>query len=246
MRHPADSPTPTLDDLEAARIAYEAREPSDLFYRAATELVERMLPDDSPLELGTKYVDRRVWQDAPLNLAESLAVLLRTWNAAFYRFHERFDDKHLNKINGLVESYGPQLWALRRRSIATLSNDDEESVRSLFAAFAEVLGQVGAAKALHLLAPHFFPLWDTAIAELIYHVHMKKRGFNAAGYWTFMNKVKEQCDRLGDIGRNPLKALDEYNYIQSHPSLRGTTRLTRILSGEFSCCCSPYSASPAS
>jgi len=228
MQQPTDTPTVTQEDLEAARTAYEAREPQDLFYRAATELVERAIHDDIPRELSREAVDRRVRQVAPLNLAESLAVLLRTWNAAFYRFHQPFDAKHFNDIGSLLTRYESRLSALRRRSISTLSKDDEEGVRSLFAAFEGVLGPVGAAKALHLLAPRFFPLWDTVIAQVIYHLPMKPQGFNADNYCRFMSIVREQCSRLGGeeaVGRNPLKALDEHNYCRSHlpQNLRGTT-----------------------
>ncbi len=48
---------------------------------------------------------------------------------------------------------------------------------------------------------------------------LKERGTNASQYLRFMYITKGQCDALGGyqaisqaIGRNPLKALDEYNY----------------------------------
>lgn len=87
--------TPTIQDIEAARQAFEANEPRDLFYRAATELVSLALEGRTSL-----------------SVAEALAVLLQTWNKMFYQFK----------------------------------------------AFEEILGPVGAAKCLHLLAPRFFPL----------------------------------------------------------------------------------------
>jgi hypothetical protein len=198
-------PTPTLEDLEAARADYESREPRDLFYRAATELVD----------LAIRGATR-------LSLAEALAVLLQTWNSAFYRFHQPFDAKHFADIDELVSRHQRRFRALRPRSISTLSNTDEEAVKSLFAAFEGVLGPVGAAKALHLLAPRFFPLWDTAIAQR-YRLPMKPQGLNAGNYWQFMSIVREQCIGLGEeeaVGRNPLKALDEYNYCDSHPTTK--------------------------
>jgi hypothetical protein len=60
----------------------------------------------------------------------------------------------------------------------------------------------------------FFPLWDRAIAEA-YGLALRQRGRNAERYCCFMRITKEQCKELGGeqtIGRNPLKAIDEYNY----------------------------------
>jgi hypothetical protein len=188
--------TPTLEELNTARMAFEGSEPRDLFYRAATELVDLVI--------------RRA---TSLSLAEALAVLLQTWNNAFYRYR-RFDEQHFCDIDGLVRRYQRLLLALRPRSIETLADSDEREVKRLFSAFEEVLGPVGAAKSLHLLAPRLFPLWDRAIAEH-YGLPMKSRGRNADNYWRFMSIVSEQCRLLGGeqaVGRNPLKAIDEFNY----------------------------------
>ena len=85
---------------------------------------------------------------------------------------------------------------------------------SIFRSFETVLGPVGAAKCLHLLAPRLFPLWDRAIAEA-YGLALGKSGTNPDRYWNFMIIVKRQCALLYPKlvpGRNPLKAIDEYNY----------------------------------
>ena len=73
------------------------------------------------------------------------------------------------------------------------------------------MGKTGAAKCLHLLAPRFFPLWDTKIAI----AYKLGKGEEAERYCRFMDITKGQIIDLGGekaIGRNPLKALDEYNY----------------------------------
>jgi len=188
--------TPTRRELETARAAFESREPRDLFYRAATELV-----------------DLAIRRATSLTLVEALAVLLQTWNSAFYRYR-RFDAQHFSDIDGLVTRHQESLLALRPRSIESVSDEDENEVKSLFSAFERVLGPVGAAKSLHLIAPCFFPLWDRAIAER-YGLPMKPQGLNADNYWHFMRIAREQCKLLGGaqaIGRNPLKAIDEFNY----------------------------------
>jgi hypothetical protein len=52
----------------------------------------------------------------------------------------------------------------RARSLTTLIGVDRPAILQLFGLFRSKLGPVGAAKALHVLPPTFFPLWDQAIA----------------------------------------------------------------------------------
>ena len=61
---------PTAADLARARQTFRSRESRDVFYRAATYLVEQALQ-------GL----------APITLSEALAVLLQTWNRAYYQYH---------------------------------------------------------------------------------------------------------------------------------------------------------------
>jgi len=100
---------------------------------------------------------------------------------------------------------------VREATIENLPCGDRPRVVALFRSFEKVLGPVGAAKALHLLAPRLFPLWDGAIARK-YRVGLKKAGQNGEGYWAFMQICRRQCEALGAMDGNPLKALDEYNY----------------------------------
>jgi len=188
--------TPTIQDIEAARQAFETNEPRDLFYRAATELVSLALEGRTSL-----------------SVAEALAVLLQTWNKMFYQYR-KFDGQHFADIERLISDHYSLLLTFRQRSIEGFGQEDESEVKRVFKAFEEILGPVGAAKCLHLLAPHFFPLWDRAIAAA-YGFSLGKKGTNVEKYCRFMRIVKEQVQSLGGeqaIGRNPLKAIDEYNY----------------------------------
>lgn len=187
---------PTVQDIQKARQVFNKNEPRDIFYRAATELIDR------------------AWHgDSSLNVSEALALLLQTWNKAFYTY-QPFNSTHFKEIEELVASYHSVLKEYRDRSIESFSKEDEKIINKVFGAFEQILGPVGAAKCLHLLAPRFFPLWDRAIAAA-YGVRLKRRGENASRYTKFLRITKEQVEALGGekfIKRNPLKALDEYNY----------------------------------
>ena len=137
---------PTHQELERAHQMFEDIEPRSIFYRAAMNLV-----------------DLAIQNKAELNLAEAISVLLKTWNVSYYRFRP-FDKEHVSDIEELLRKHMQTINNIRQRSIEDFSDKDVEVVKSLFEDFEHVLGKTGAAKCLHLLAPRFFPLWDTKIA----------------------------------------------------------------------------------
>jgi hypothetical protein len=198
-----NSSTISLQQLAAAHTEFRKVEPRDLFYRVAIELI------DLSLQKKTN-----------VTVPEALAVLLQTWNKALYRFRP-FDERHFSEIEKIVNAKLPVLLQFRNRSIADFEKKDELTVEVIFQDFERVLGPVGAAKSIHLLAPRFFPLWDTAIAKA-YKIYFGKRGENAARYGRFMAETKEQVEQLkkqieqfgggSGIDDNPLKAIDEFNY----------------------------------
>jgi hypothetical protein len=186
----------TPADVKAARDSFETNEPRDLFYRVATELVDLALRGATSL-----------------TVAEALAVLLQTWNKTYYQYR-KFDNAHFASIAQLLVTHQGRLAGYRKRTIDNLDRTDRTIVSTLFQAFERVLGLVGAAKALHLLAPGLFPLWDRAIADA-YGLALGGAGSNGDRYWRFMLIAKQQCLELSrqDSGcKNPLKSIDEYNY----------------------------------
>jgi hypothetical protein len=186
----------TLGDVKRARAAFEANESRDLFYRAATELVALALHGKTSL-----------------TVAEALAVLLQTWNRSYYRYR-KFDDAHFTSIEGLLSEHKTELAKYRNQTIDNLDDRDRTTVANLFQAFEAVLGPVGAAKALHLLAPTVFPLWDRAIADA-YRLALGRAGSNGERYWRFVLISRRQylgLKREDPDLKSPLKSIDEYNY----------------------------------
>ena len=210
MTHDSAVPfTPTADDLNQAHMEFERNEPPSLFYKAAIELV------GLALEQKTK-----------LTVAEAIAVLLQTWNASYYRFR-KFTDEHFCDIESLWRTHRDVLEGFRARDICGLSDSDQPLATATFGEFARLLGPVGGAKALHLLAPGFFPLWDNRIAARGYQLPLGSGRPSTDSYWRFMLKVQAQCQQIrwsevtAPHGR--LKALDEYNYIKYTWSQRQRT-----------------------
>jgi hypothetical protein len=187
---------PTVAELEQARQLYLAYEPRDLFYRVASELIE--------LALAGK---------TSITVAEALAVLLQTWNAEYYQYH-RFTPQHFADIEALLQTNLGDVLRFRSRDIAAVGEADLSMIERLFDSFERVLGPVGAAKSLHLLAPRFFPLWDRKIAKA-YRWELGLVGTNGVRYVAFSLIAATQVRALSPTMTNEtniLKRIDEYNY----------------------------------
>ncbi len=194
-----DFPTPV--ELERGCKAFRKRAPRDAMYKIAT------------------FLTRHFWR-RPADMADSLGVLLLTWNNAFYRYGS-FDFAKLEKC---IAKNLPRLEKYRARNILDCTAHDDKHVKALFNDLLSALaiaegkraGQkspVAAVKALHLLAPDFFPLWDMEIARAY---GCKYDANPAEQYLCFLKITQAACLRLQAVrlqpGKSLLKALDEYNY----------------------------------
>lgn len=194
---------PSAAEFEKAHREYEQRESRDAMYKTASFLVEHF------------------W-GRPAEIADSLGVLLLTWNQAFYRYG-RFD---FNRLEQCIKENQELLNRYRPREIITFGQEDENPTVAMFNGFLRALrivngtkagaqSPVSVAKAMHLLAPAFFPLWDDKIARA-YSCHYTLRP--ATKYLEFMainKRFAEQLRRQGMDGkghRTLLKLIDEYNY----------------------------------
>ena len=166
----------TLAKLENGCAAFWRNEPRDAMYVIATRLV------------------KEDWVK-PSAVAEGLGVVLLTWNQAAYRYGS-FD---FHALEDLLKRNQAALDSYRRRKIASFNSEKEENaIRALFDEMLDALAYteskrktpVGAAKALHLLAPSFFPLWDKEIAKgcgCNWYAHAG----SAANYVAFMDYTRD-------------------------------------------------------
>jgi hypothetical protein len=195
--------TPTPLAFRKGYLAFQKREKRDSMYRTATFLVGHF------------------W-GKPAEMADSLGVLLLTWNHAFYRYgifdFDKLEDC-ISKNLALLDNY-------RNSNILNYTSADDEAIDHLFQEFLTALqihdgkkkGQrspVAVAKALHLLAPDFFPLWDYEIARAYGCGYYSSP---AEKYLIFFRKSKGMAEKLQpsvnpkSMGKTLLKLIDEYNY----------------------------------
>lgn len=209
----------TWHKLSNAHKIYRKEEPRDAIYHVSTKLIKENWD-----------IDREV--------SNALGVLLLTWNSAFYRY----GSLDYERIERAVSNNKRNLNMFRKRDIISCEQTDKEKIESIYADFLDSLisrgksrnknagkvsySPVSVGKALHLLCPIFFPLWDDKIAKSYGCLwNSSKSSFDY--YWKFIMIVKEQIcqlykepnkpSELNEI--NPLKLIDEYNYVKFTLSL---------------------------
>jgi hypothetical protein len=196
--------TPTLRQFHRGCIAFRSHEKRDAIYKTGIFLVTHN------------------W-GSPAQMADGLGALLLASNQTFYRYGS-FD---FQRLEDTIAADQHRLAAFRSRDILDYVPSDDESIRLLFDRFLRALevcegpkkgarSPVIVAKALHGLAPRFFPLWDQRIANA-YGCPFTQRP--SKEYVLFMSKMKDFAKQLvsaglvsDDGGRTLLKCIDEYNY----------------------------------
>lgn len=156
------------------------------------------------------------WYDHP-KTAKGILLLLFIWNFAAQK------TKKLNfeNIGNVIKCNRRDLKSLERYSIETADASAWNIIERVFASFMALMGQTGASKALSLLNPRLFVMWDTKIRkrlkkELIPRI---RNGESAKYYVTFLKGIQRiiQKYRIPEKLPNGLlvaKKIDEYHYVR--------------------------------
>jgi hypothetical protein len=167
-------------DLLNGCAAFVRNEPRDAIYNVATWVVVES------------------WGN-PQRMADGLGVLLLTWNQAFYRYGS-FDFGALERF---LQTNLPSLSRFRGRLIDSFDVADDPEVGRLYEGLLEVLRRsrdgtkspVATAKALHVIEPEFFALWDRSIAQA-YGCLWSKPDTSVQSYLKFQRATKGVCSRM--------------------------------------------------
>lgn len=154
-------------------------------------------------------------------MSNGLGVLLLTWNQGYYRF----GSLSFVNLEECLEDNSDIIGLFRNREIYSLSEYDKGKIKVLFDKFLVALRRidnkgsntrspVAVAKALHLLSPKFFPLWDENIAKC-YDCNYGSEP--ADKFYLFCEKMKTFAEIVNKYENNPedvtiLKLIDEYNF----------------------------------
>jgi len=134
---------------------------------------------------------------------------------------ERLLATRLREIASILEEFRERdLAEVKGKELDGLARD----IKACYSAFREVLGATSAGKAIHILAPKFFPLWDTRTRRFF---GIKRT--DAASYFRFMQKIREawfldknlrkSLEKLEkELGISKLRIIDVYCWWKSGES----------------------------
>ncbi len=194
-------PGPNTEEIRRGVEEFKRREKRDAMYKVASFLVSHFWGNHA-------------------RTTEALGVLLMTWNQAFYRYGS-FD---FDRLETCIRDNWEKIQGFRNRELSSLAPSDQGEVTELFLDLMDALqivsglragakSPVSVAKALHLLAPGFFPLWDDKIAGA-YGCHYSRNP--SKSYLKFCEKMRHLVELIDPSFRPPdrtiLKVIDEYNY----------------------------------
>jgi hypothetical protein len=180
-------------------------EPRAFCYDLATQFINQ-----------AKHILGNDWYE-DVSTIKGILLLLYTWNYA------PKETKKLNfqKVGELLRNAKHDLKSLEKYSIETADDDAWGVIKRVFDQFRNVFGQTGASKALSLLNPELFVMWDTAIRkrlnkELIWGIKNGERGeYYVIFLKSIQNIIKEY--RIAEkLPQNSVvaKKIDEYHYVR--------------------------------
>jgi hypothetical protein len=202
---------PNVDEFVARCRDFDERKKSDPLYK---------------MYGVASFLVQNAWGD-PAGMANGVSVLLVTWNWTFFNKYGRYNFDHLTAcIAGNLRT----LAAYLHRDISTFADVDEPYVTNLFVKFLEALrsdakeasgpeSPIAVGKTLHILCPHFFPLWDreTALQYVGDYTDQSASKYlafckTAREILTGLKQYKAFTDLVAESKKPPLKLFDEYNY----------------------------------
>ncbi|MBA7564413.1 hypothetical protein ES695_17690 [Candidatus Atribacteria bacterium 1244-E10-H5-B2] len=192
--------------------------PSQEEFLQGIEEFKRREPKDAIYEVSSFFISH-FWKDL-YNMTIGTGAFLLSYNQAFYRYGI-FD---FDRLESCIRANLFKLSIFRKRHIADLLESDEKNIAELFKEFLEALqidsgrmkgrkSPVSVSKALHILAPDFFPMWDYKIARAYGYDYYKSPDEK---YILFCRTIRIFANRVKGYATHSdktlVKLIDEYNF----------------------------------
>lgn len=153
---------------------------------------------------------------------QAIILLLFCWNFAA----KETKNINMKNIRAILQKNKSLLEKLEKFTLLTFSDEEKPLIKKVFESFRDLLGQTGASKALSLLNPALFPMWDTAIRGELRsrkknHILMRgiDNGQTGEQYIKFMIALKKYSTKYkfqSKLASNAIvaKKIDEYHYVK--------------------------------
>lgn len=202
-----------LDDKAVQNFADRLKNP-DYLIEGCRKFIERERRD-SIYVAALSYAQQN--KDSIPRQALAAEALLLSWNEAYYRGRKGARWHLIPLVNGdLQEAFqanSSALEALRETELGKLTTKDLESIREVFRTVAskQSIGLTGASKALNVVVPDVFVMWDTGIREAYHVLHGSRDIDRPSCYENFI----ATCNEIGSA----LIANSE-RLVSQHPSFK--------------------------
>jgi len=187
------------------------KEPRAFCYELSQELIDRARRDS----IDNWYRDN--------NTVKAILLLLFCWNFAA-RITKQLK---IQDVVEILDKHRANLRSLEHFSIMDKWESESNKIKAIYTDFKKTFGQTGASKALSLLNPRLFVMWDTKIREFLGNKRADKRlrinelgnGEEPESYLMFLKGIKniikeldlhERLENQNDIA----KKIDEYHYVK--------------------------------
>ena len=180
-------------------------EPRAFCYELSSELIQQAKDSAGEFWYGNDFT------------IKGILLLLFTWNFAS-PITKKLNFKSIRQLLGRTQN---RLLFLEKYSITNADEKVWNEVAPLFDDFSAVFGQTGASKALSLLNPHLFVMWDTRIKKELNHQLIIGIGNGETGesYVTFLKGIQwiiEEYKLESKLPPNSIiaKKIDEYHFVK--------------------------------
>ena len=129
-----------------------------------------------------------------------------------------------NRLGEVIRKYSDRLEVFRHIDLAEADlKGFKDDIRELYDSFRNIVGNIAAAKTLHVICPNFFPLWDNSIA----HAIAKIGSYPENDYYRFMLKIQEIVKKYEEVfskiaekdGESKLRVIDKFLWYFTHKPL---------------------------
>ena len=184
---------------------YNRVEPRAFCYELAIDLLRQ-----------PKLDDPNKWYEH-LNTSKSILMLLFAWNY----LAKQTKTLTITTMHDLLIASSSQFKLVEPYSILNIDNNYWDVIEVIFDHFRMHLGPTGASKALSILNPHLFVMWDTKIRQYLkcHYIPRIMDGRSGRDYVEYLKGIRSiirKYDLLTKIptGSNIAKKIDEYHYIK--------------------------------